>query len=48
LYTRLAEVSGREVDEIRRDARQGRLLTAEEALAYGLVHDIVSSMPPWR
>jgi ATP-dependent Clp protease protease subunit len=48
LYTRLAEASGREVDEIRRDARQGRLLTAEEALAYGLVHDIVSLAPPWR
>jgi ATP-dependent Clp protease protease subunit len=41
LYRRLAEVSGREVDEIRNDARQGRLLTAEQALAYGLVHEIV-------
>jgi ATP-dependent Clp protease, protease subunit len=45
-YRRLAEVTGHEVDEIRHDARQGRLLTAEEAFAYGLVHDIVSSAPP--
>lgn len=40
LYIRLAEVTGREVDEIREDARGGRLLTAEEAVAYGLVHSI--------
>lgn len=43
LYIQLAEVSGREVDEIRHDARQGLLLTAEQALDYGLVHEIVSA-----
>jgi ATP-dependent Clp protease protease subunit len=37
LYTRLAEVTGREVDEIRGDARQGRFLTVPEAVAYGLL-----------
>jgi ATP-dependent Clp protease, protease subunit len=47
-YRRLAEATGHEVDEIRHDAQQGRLLTAEEAFAYGLVHDIVSSAPPRR
>jgi len=37
LYTRLAEVTGHEVDEIRGDARQGRFLTVPEAVAYGLL-----------
>lgn len=37
LYFRLADVTGREVDEIRDDARDGRFLTAQEALAYRLV-----------
>ncbi len=37
LYIRLAEVTGREVDEIRADARRQRLLTVEEAIAYGLI-----------
>jgi ATP-dependent Clp protease protease subunit len=37
LYIRLAEVTGREVDEIRADARQGRYLTVPEAVAYGLL-----------
>jgi ATP-dependent Clp protease protease subunit len=37
LYVRLAEVTGRPVDEIRRDARRGRFLTAADAVAYGLV-----------
>jgi ATP-dependent Clp protease, protease subunit len=41
-YIRLAEVTGREVDEIRDDSRPGRLLTAEEAIAYGLVHEIAA------
>ncbi len=39
-YIRLAEVTGREVDEIREDAREGRLLTAEQAVEYGLVERI--------
>jgi ATP-dependent Clp protease, protease subunit len=37
LYIRLAEVTGREVDEIRADARQGRFLRVPEAVAYGLL-----------
>lgn len=40
LYTRLAEVAGREVDEVRHDARHGRLLTADEAVGYGLVQAV--------
>lgn len=41
LYVRLAEVTGREVDEIRADARRERLLTADEAIAYGLIHGLI-------
>jgi ATP-dependent Clp protease protease subunit len=37
LYIRLAEVTRREVDEIRADARRGRFLTVPEAVAYGLL-----------
>ena len=37
LYIRLAEVTGREVDEIRGDARAHRILTAAEAQRYGLL-----------
>ena len=37
LYLRLAEVTGREVDEIRADARRGRYLTVDEAIGYGLI-----------
>jgi ATP-dependent Clp protease protease subunit len=37
LYIRLAEVTSREVDEIRADARNGRFLTVPEAVAYGLL-----------
>ena len=37
LYFRLAEVTGREVDEIRGDARAHRILTAGEAQRYGLL-----------
>lgn len=43
-YLRLAEVTGREVDEIREDARQGRMLTAEQAREYGLVNDIAGRL----
>lgn len=38
LYLRLAEATGRDVDEIRADARRGRYLTVEEAVRYGLIH----------
>jgi len=37
LYARLADVTGREVDEIRDDARRNRILTAGEAAGYGLI-----------
>jgi ATP-dependent Clp protease protease subunit len=37
LYTRLAETTGRRADEIRADARRERLLTVEDALAWGLI-----------
>jgi ATP-dependent Clp protease protease subunit len=44
-YARLAEVSGREMDEIRQDARAGRLLTAEQAVGYGLADAVVRAAP---
>ena len=37
LYFRLAEVTGREVEQIRDDARRGRLLTTAQAIGYGLI-----------
>jgi ATP-dependent Clp protease protease subunit len=37
LYFRLAEVTGRETDEIREDARSRRLLTTAQAIGYGLI-----------
>ncbi len=37
LYFRLAETTGREVDELRADARARRVLTAAEAERYGLL-----------
>jgi ATP-dependent Clp protease protease subunit len=43
-YIRLAEVTGREVDQIREDAREGRMLTAAQAQEYGLIHAV--SGPP--
>jgi ATP-dependent Clp protease, protease subunit len=43
LYYRIAEATGREVDDIRDDARRGRTLTAAEAIGYGLIHGRVSA-----
>jgi ATP-dependent Clp protease, protease subunit len=37
LYYRLAEVTGREVDAIREDARRRRSLTTAQAIGYGLI-----------
>jgi ATP-dependent protease ClpP protease subunit len=47
LYFRLAEVTGREVDEIREDARRGRTLTTGQAIGYGLIQgQETGSRPP--
>jgi ATP-dependent Clp protease, protease subunit len=43
LYYRIAEATGREVDEIRDDARRGRTLTTAEAIGYGLITGRVST-----
>jgi ATP-dependent Clp protease, protease subunit len=42
LYLRLADVTGREVDEIRADARRGRYLTVADAIGYGLIQETAS------
>jgi ATP-dependent Clp protease, protease subunit len=47
LYFRLAEVTGREVDEIRDDVRRGRVLTTGQAIGYGLIQgQETDSRPP--
>ena len=43
LYARLAEVTGHEVEEIRDDARRGRLLTVEQAIDYGLIEGLAEA-----
>jgi hypothetical protein len=49
LYFRLADVTGREVDEIRDDARRGRVLTTGQAIGYGLIQEQeTGSRPPAR
>ena len=48
LYFRLAEVTGREVDEIREDARRGRTLTTGQAIGYGPIQcQETASRPPF-
>jgi ATP-dependent Clp protease protease subunit len=37
IYFKLAEVTGRPAEDIREDARQGRVLTAAQAVGYGLI-----------
>ena len=39
LIYRIAEATGREPDDIREDARRGRVLTVAEAIGYGLIHE---------
>jgi ATP-dependent Clp protease protease subunit len=46
LYFRLADVTGREVDEIREDARRGRTLTTAQAIGYGLIQAQETSARP--
>jgi ATP-dependent Clp protease, protease subunit len=45
LYFRLADVTGREVDEIREDARRGRSLTTGQAIGYGLIQAQETARP---
>ena len=48
LYFRLAEVTGREVDQIRDDAHRGRTLTTAQAIGYGLIQSQeTASRPPF-
>lgn len=46
LYFKLAEVTGREVDEIRDDSRHGRSLTTAQAIGYGLIQAQETSAHP--
>jgi ATP-dependent Clp protease, protease subunit len=46
LYFKLADVTGREVDEIRDDARRGRSLTTAQAIGYGLIQSQETSARP--
>jgi ATP-dependent Clp protease, protease subunit len=47
LYFRLADVTGREVEEIREAARRGRTLTTGQAIGYGLIQgQETASRPP--
>jgi ATP-dependent Clp protease protease subunit len=39
LFYRIAEAAGRDVEDVRQDARRGRVLTVAEAIGYGLIHD---------
>jgi ATP-dependent Clp protease, protease subunit len=48
LYYRLAEVTGRETDEIRKDARRRRSLTTAQALGYGLIQAQEKTLGPTR
>jgi ATP-dependent Clp protease, protease subunit len=46
LYARLAGATGREEDELRDDARRGRLLTVDQAIDYGLVEGLAEARGP--
>jgi ATP-dependent Clp protease, protease subunit len=45
LYERLAEATGHEIDEVRDDARRGRLLTVAQAIDYGLIEGLAEARP---
>ena len=46
LYFRLAEVTGREVDQIREDASRGCTLTTAQAIGYGLIQSQENASGP--
>ena len=45
LYFRLADVTGREVEDIREAARRGRTLTTGQAIGYGLIQGEETARP---
>jgi ATP-dependent Clp protease protease subunit len=45
LFYRIAEAAGREAEEVREDARRGRVLTVAEAIGYGLIHGRAARRP---
>ena len=46
LYERIAEATGHEIDEVRDDARRGRLLTVGQAIDYGLIEGLAEARSP--
>jgi ATP-dependent Clp protease, protease subunit len=45
LFYRIAEAVGRDAEDVREDARRGRVLTTAEAIGYGLIHDRATRRP---
>ena len=45
LFYRIAEAAGRDAEDVREDARRGRVLTVAEAIGYGLIHDRATRRP---
>ena len=45
LFYRIAEATGHEAEDVREDARRGRVLTVAEAIGYGLIHDRATRRP---
>jgi ATP-dependent Clp protease protease subunit len=45
LFYRIAEAAGRDAEEVREDARRGRVFTVAEAIGYGLIHDRATRRP---
>jgi ATP-dependent Clp protease, protease subunit len=48
LVSRLAQVTGQDVEQIRSDVAHQRLLTVEEAIEYGLIHGRAEPREPAR
>ena len=45
LFFRIAEAAGRDAEDVREDARHGRVFTVAEAIGYGLIHDRATRRP---
>jgi ATP-dependent protease ClpP protease subunit len=41
-WTRMSEATGTSVEHLRHDAREGRFLSAEEAVTYGLADEVAA------